>query len=241
MDEQSHTGPVRARECESIFGKISVNAAVIGMQVNPKKTQLLCTASSVHSKVKSFIEPHQGEKIACQDELVLLGFKFGRCPYINAHVHFIEQKYNSRSWMIRHLKMAGVPIKVMVGIYTAMICPVIEYACQVYGPLLAASHVNDIEKLQWRILKIIYGHRTTYQEAIDLAGTQTLEERRITICGKFAQKTLANGRFSRWFPREIPSTYPLRHQPLLEEKFASTERLYKSPIFTMRRVLNALA
>ena len=88
----------------------------------------------------------------CQDEMVLLGFKFGRRPTVTAHIRFIEQKYSARSWMIRHLKWAVVPEKDIVGIYVATIRPIIEYACQVYGPLLAACQVDDLEKLQRRIL-----------------------------------------------------------------------------------------
>ena len=211
---------IKAAGCNAAFRTITANAAAIGMLVNPGKTQLLCVSSTIHSNVRSYIEPVSGTKIMCQDEMILLGFKFDRRPTVAAHVRFIEQKYCARSWMIRHLKWAGVPEKDMVGIYVAMIRPIIEYACQVYGPLLAACQEDDIEKLQRRILKLIYGHRTSYRAALEQAGIETLRERRRNICENFARKTLENNRYQDWFPRQTRCAYSLRRNPPLEEELS---------------------
>ena len=66
----------------------------------------------------------------------------------------------------------------------------------------------------------------------------TLEERRESRIIKFAEKTATNPKYcDRWFPKKniIGST---RHTtPYLEEK-ANGNRLYKRPIFAMRRILN---
>ena len=70
---------------------------------------------------------------------------------------------------------------------------------------------------------------------------ETLESRREKITLKFAEKTSKNPRFESWFRRKDYSNVnpELRREQTFEESFARTERLRKSPVFYMRRVLNA--
>ena len=57
----------------------------------------------------------------------------------------------------------------------------------------------------------------------------------------FAEKALKNPRFQGWFKkRDYSAVNPeLRREQEFEECFARTERLKKSPVFFMRRALNA--
>ena len=87
------------------------------------------------------------DSIESQESLVLLGFRFVRRPNVSGQLSLIQEKFNARSWMIHHLKQAGVPDKDVLTIYTSMIWPVIEYACQVYSPMLTATQSDDLEKL----------------------------------------------------------------------------------------------
>ena len=92
--------------------------------------------------------------------------------------------------------------------------------------------------MQKRVLKLIYGYDKTYQQLLEEAGLTSLEERRQKNLLKFAQKTLKNSKYSdRWFPKRELQRVNRHTAPYLEEK-ASGDRLYKSPIFTMRRLLN---
>ena len=55
----------------------------------------------------------------------------------------------------------------------------------------------------------------------------------------FARKTMDNPKYSaRWFPKRPASEHSLRSQVLLQEEFAAGNRLFNSPIFFMRRLLN---
>lgn len=228
---------IRAIECERRFANIVQNSKMMGMLVNQRKTQLICLSPALHSEVRSFIDTDDG-RIDSSENLTLLGFRFGNRPTIAAHLELIREKFNSRSWMLRHLKKSAVPDRDILTIYTSTIRPVIEYACCVYHPMMSMSDSNDLEKLQRRALKIIYGFDCSYKDAMEKAGILTLEERRREIFRKFTAKTSANQRFADWFPSHRPYLYELRAKKKYEELKANTDRLYKSPLFTMRRLLN---
>ena len=121
------------------------------MVVNLKKTQLLCFSSSIHSDVSLYICP-DGVRIESQEEMVLLGFKFGRRPTVAAHMDLIRKEVSARAWMVRHLKQAGVPDLDIVGAYASAIRPVIKYASPVYHPILSRTQSDELERFQRWIL-----------------------------------------------------------------------------------------
>jgi hypothetical protein len=106
----------------------------------------------------------------------------------------------------------------------------------VYHPLLTKEQAATIEKLQAQALKCIYGFGKSYATMLEMSGLTCLEERREEAFLKFARKT-SEGRFKNWFPKR-PNTRSLRDQKTYIEQYARCDRLYKSPIFAMRRLLN---
>ena len=138
--------------------------------------------------------------------------------------------------MIRHLKQAGVPEKDILAVYTSNIRSVIEYDY----PMMNESNKNELEKMQRRVLKIIYGNQISYSTALERSGLDSLEQRRQELFKKFTLKTSTNPRYSEWFPIHTPYKYQMRKMKRYEEKNANTERLYKSPIYPTRRLLNEM-
>ena len=69
-----------------------------------------------------------------------------------------------------------------------------------------------------------------------MSGLERLEERREVAFLKFAKKT-SEGRFRNWFPKR-ERTRTLRGQKTYIEQYARCDRLYKTPIFAMSRLLN---
>ena len=230
---------VHAIECQRIFERILANAGGIGMTINQKKTQFLCISVAIHSEIRSYITLQDSSHLENQDKLTLLGFAFGNRPNVNAHMDLIFKKFNIRVWLIRHLKRSGVPDTDIAAIFASTICSVIEYACPVYGPRLTTTQQGEIEKMQRRILKIIYGHKISYKKALKITGLQTMSDRRAKLCEKFTDKSVANQRWAKWFPLNLNNNYPLRKRLKYREDHATTNRLYKSPVYTMRRFLNS--
>ena len=63
---------------EGLLDTVQKGAAVVGMKVNPLKTQLLCISASADNSSETFIQPSSGElKIRSTSELKILGFRFG--------------------------------------------------------------------------------------------------------------------------------------------------------------------
>ena len=111
-----------------------------------------------------------------------------------------------------------------------------EYSNVTFGPMITRYDSNRLENIQKKCLRSIYGYGTKYEDLLDLANLETLEERRTKAVTKFAQKALKNEQFSHWFP--LNTNRSGRHGKIYEEKFAKSDRLYRSPLYTMRRILN---
>ena len=168
----------------------------------------------------------------------MLSFSFDERPTVAAHVEFIRKKFYSRSWLLRHLKQAGVPLADIAKIYTAAIRSVIEYAVPVYGPMLSGVQSEELERLQRQSLKLIYGYRVSYSKTLELADMKSLSKRRSDIIRKFSEKLAVKERFEHWLPKTEPNLHGLRRTKTYREDHANTDRLYKSPLYTFRRLLN---
>ena len=114
---------------------------------------------------------------------------------------------------------------------------VIEFSAIVYHSQLNKFQTELLEKVQKRTLRTIFGFEKTYEELLKEAGIETLEARRQSALLKFAQKSLKNPKYSSWFPLK-DNERQTRHTTPYEEEYARGNRLYNSPIFAMRRLLN---
>ena len=72
---------------------------------------------------------------------------------------------------------------------------------------------------------------------LEKSGLCSLEDRRIKLFEKFTKKTAENQKCNHWFPLKETMRDTRRPRPYLELK-ATTNRLYRSPIYAMRRLLN---
>lgn len=59
---------VHAEKAELFLRRVAMNAKEIGMRVNPKKTQLLCTNTAINSDVRSYVF-YDGERLESGDSL----------------------------------------------------------------------------------------------------------------------------------------------------------------------------
>ena len=99
------------------------------------------------------------------------------------------------------------------------------------------SQSNEMEKIQKRCLKIIYGYEHDYETLLQLSGLEKLQERREKTFTKFAKKTSENTKYMHWFPKN-PIARTGRNTLQYKEDKAIGNKLYNSPIYTMRRILN---
>jgi len=66
------------------------------------------------------------------------------------HVNAIVSNAASRVHFLKQLKRAGIPVRDLLHFYTAIVRPVLEYACPVWHSGLTAGQCNAIENIQKR-------------------------------------------------------------------------------------------
>jgi hypothetical protein len=209
------------------------------MKVNVSKTQMLLINDSVSFDASAYIECSDGGEVRSKGEVLkLLGFSFDSTPTVRAQVAAIQDKVRRRLWILRHLKTFGFEQDELVQVYQSQIRSVIEYCSVVYHGLLTGEQSAQLEGLQYKALKCVYGYGESYRGLREKAGIETLEERRRKAVDKFAVKCL-NGGFSAWFPLN-EGTRDTRSKRKYKEFHARCDRLRNTPIYCMRRRLNEL-
>ena len=212
----------------------------IGMQLNLHKTQLLCIGCPLSCDITAYINI-DGTVIESTESMKILGYTFGSKPNANLQVDVIRGKAAFKSWSIRHLVKAGVPRPDLVEIYCCFIRSALEYGVSTYGGFLTKQQSDELERLQAKTLRSIFGLRLSYASCLRLAGINSLAKRRELLFAKFAQRVESNPFFrERWLPyaREVP--HFLRTQDKYLEVKANCSRLQNAPIFRIRSLLNDL-
>ena len=169
----------------------------------------------------------------------VLGFTFGSTPTVRQHVMTIRKKFRQRFWTLFNLKKNGFTKEELVRVYKTCIRPVAEYLDVVYHSMLTDDMDEELDRLQNHALRIIFGPGKGGRTLRGLAGVETLRERRVAHCDKFAAKCAESSRYGDWFP--LKRTRRSGRSGTCEkyaEKFARCERLRDSPLFFFRRRLN---
>ena len=127
--------------------------------------------------------------IASSDSLKLLGFKFGEQPCIALQIENLISRATKRMFVLRYYAKF-MPGGDLTKLYSALVRSVLEYSSVTYHSLLTRGQENDLENIQKKCLRCIFGYRKTYEELLKESGMSTLKERRERAVLKFAQKNL---------------------------------------------------
>ena len=229
---------LHAQGLELRLQSIHEESAEIGMELHPDKTQLLCISPAVNSEITSFIRTG-GTEVESSSEMKILGYRLGQRPNADAHVKHIKKGFIGSSWLLRHLKRAKVPPKHITSVYCSMIRSQIEYSSVVYGGFLTGGQSDELERLQATSLGIIWGWNRPYEELLATSGLESLKKRRGAAFERFTVKAYRDPAFrKRWFPERQTIDHNLRHRRPVQEEKAKQDRLQKSPIYRMRKLIN---
>ena len=86
--------------------------------------------------------------------------------------------------------------------------------------MLADWQDEGLKRLQTHALKCIYGPGISGKRMRELAGLDTLRERRITRCDRFAANCANGDRFCDWFPRNVARRATRRGAEQYKEEYA---------------------
>ena len=152
---------------------------------------------------------------------------------MSAQIGNLIRRATKRLFVLRYYSsfMPGDDLK---KLYCSLIRSVLEYSSVTYHSMLTKGQENELEKVQKKALRCMYGYNKSYSELLTESGLQPLKSRRETAA---ARKASENPIYARWF-KKYPNHTTQRNPKLFLESFARTNRLYNSPLFAMRRALN---
>ena len=115
----------------------------------------------------------------------------------------------------------------LITVYTTIIRPVLEYACQVWHFNIQEYLSEDIEKIQRRALRISLP-LMSYREARNFTGIPLLKARRETLCEQFFKKNENNDKLSELLHHKATADYDMRPRCKYDNYLCRTERFRKS-------------
>ena len=129
----------------------------------------------------------------------------------------------------------------LIDVYVKQIRSILEFAAPVWNSSLTASEVADIERVQKVFLHILLGNKyISYKSALSFCCLESLAERRMKLCTKFAKKALQNEKHSHWFVRNNKKVNTRSKPALLKMPRYRCERFRRSPIPYLTNLLNSL-
>ena len=149
------------------------------------------------------------------------------------------KKAYKRLWIIRRLKNLGANREALLQIYTKQVRSVLELSVPAWQGSITEAEKTDLERVQKCAAHIILGTQyISYSHALQCLALESLEERRIKLCLKFALKAEKNPKYAGWF---VPYVKPrnTRNVPTKYCKVkANHSRLEKGPIGYLTNLLN---
>ena len=100
------------------------------------------------------------------------------------HVKEITKRASSRLYLLSQAKHASISPNDRVGLYKALVRPIIEYACPVWHPGLPKYLDRSLETIQARVLRTVFPD-LLYDDALIVADLPTLADRRTELTLNF--------------------------------------------------------
>ena len=152
----------------------------------------------------------------------------------------IEKKAYARMQLLRKVKSFNPPLNQLKSVYTTFVRSVVEQSCTVWNSMITAENKEDLERIQKCALRIILENKyKDYRTALNIMELATLSDRRESLCKEFARKCVTNVKTHELF-QENKKTHEMkiRNTEKYDTMFAHRERLKKSPVIYMQRLLN---
>ena len=155
--------------------------AVNGMRINVPKTKemVIYFGKTFNLDFIPMLKIDNGDVVrVCNFKL--LGVVFSSDLTWHAHTSYILDKVSRRLFIIWQLVRCGISFCDIIVIYCSIIRSVMEYACPVWHCGLTKGESSDLERVQKRVLRIMYPN-LCYKEALELSNLERLDERRERI------------------------------------------------------------
>ena len=158
----------------------------------------------------------------------------------DTNTELLVKKANIRMELLRKVAHFNTNIEDMRNLYILYVRSILEQSCVVWNSSLTCENSSDLERVQKAAVRIIMGKNfENYEDALVRVNLPKLSDRRNELCLKFAKKCTQNEKTQSMFPLKRKfHEMEIRNSEEYQVNHANTERMKKSAIPSMQRVLN---
>ena len=107
------------------------------------------------------------------------------------NTEYICEKARKKLWILRRMMKLNLSDSELFDVYQKEVRSILEFVAPVWHSSLTRRQTSEIESIQKFAFKIILGKTyTSYESACAKFATQTLEQRRLSLCLRFALKNI---------------------------------------------------
>ena len=207
------------------------------MILNQKKTKVMIFNFTNNYQFSTRLKL-KNENLEIVKESKLLGVMVTDDLKWDNNTQYLIKKAYKQMQILRKAVNFKAPIEDRKLVYISYVRSALEQVCQVWNSRLTQQNIEDLERVQKSSLRIILNNQyENYSDALEKINLETLEERRNFLCLKFANNSLQGEKSSRMFPLNENKQNTFKGEKF-KVKYAKTERLRKSSIPYMQRLLN---
>ena len=209
------------------------------MKINSKKTKTM---------IFNFTDKYQfGTRLSMENENLevidstrLLGTIITNDLKWEQNTAQIVKKSNARMELLRREASFGTSTEDLKTIYYLFVRSQLEQSSVVWHSSLTEENKTDLERVQKSAVKIIMGDNyKSYNKSLQYLDMETLDERRESLCLKFAQRCLKNEKTRMMFPlNEKNHGMETRNMDKFRVEHANTDRLKNFAQIYMQNLLN---
>jgi len=157
------------------------------MQLNTSKTKEMILGRIDSTSIPSLSTP--AGPIQRVTTFELLGLHLDAGLSWTTHINTSVSKASKRLYFLKQLRRAGVPPLQLLHFYTAVIRPVLEYACPVWHYSITRAQSQHLESIQKRAVHIIFSFTRgmSYSNVLFVANLNLLKDRRDKFSRTFFQ------------------------------------------------------
>ena len=210
------------------------------MQINEKKTKSMIFNFTSNYQFSTRLKLNN-QLIETINDTSLLGTVIQDNLSWDLNTKELVRRANMRMELLRRVAAFCPDIEDLKVIYIQFVRNVLEHSAVVWHSAITEQNSTDLERVQKNAFRIILGERyRSYENALNILNLDTLKVRREKLCLRFALKTSKHPKMNKMFPKEEKEHKMTTRNP---EKFkvyhAKTERMKRSPIIFMQKMLNA--
>ena len=247
-DRTNHVLPTESLTLQDQLHKLDNYCQENEMKINIKKCKVMIfnPHRNYAGMPKLTLPGMGGEHLDVVENFKLLGVHIRSDLKWWNNTNYICQKGYTRLWMLRRLKLLGASEAELLDVYAKQVRSVLELAVPVWQPALTNHEKVQIERVQKCAFYIILGaNYLNYSHALKILGYELLEDRRVKLCEKFAQKASTHEKYQLWFCKTntnapIANTRAKSKKVKIKYKYVETrtERFKNSPLPYLTGLLN---